>query len=75
VLTDVFYTHKQFPLMPAFVLTIRKSHGLRLKTTSSGGDTASSFVSGEEVMLNTNLNVESHTSHVAIHNLTLLTFI
>jgi len=31
-------------------------------------------VNGEEVMLNTNLNVESHASHVAIHNLTLLAF-
>jgi len=75
VLKDVFYTHKQFPVMPAFVLTIHKSHGLSLKTSSSGEDTASSSVDGEEVMLNRNLNVESHASHVTIHNLTLLKFV
>ena len=30
---------------------------------------------GEEVMLNTNLNAESHDGHLAIHNLTLLKFV
>jgi len=32
-------------------------------------------VNGEEVMLNTNLNMENHASQVAIHNLTLLKFV